>query len=120
MHEIAYAMELLEGIEKAAKEAGDARVTLVKVKLGSAREISPEALRAAFDWIKPDTMAEAANLAIAVIPIKIRCTLCDHTYVTEVALDECSRCGALGGEILSGDEFLITSVEMEEVEALAH
>jgi hydrogenase nickel incorporation protein HypA/HybF len=120
MHEINYAMTLLEAIEKATRAADGGTVALVKVRLGLARGVSPAALRAAFDWIKPGTTAETATLVIEAVPATIRCTLCDHTHVTEDVFDECPHCGALGGEVLSGDEFSIVGLAMEEVEALTH
>jgi hydrogenase nickel incorporation protein HypA/HybF len=120
MHEIGYALDLIEHIEKAARDAGDAKVIRVKVKLGLEKGVRPENLRMAFDWAKKDTIAEDAELEIETVPITLHCTLCDHIHVTEEVLDECPHCGALGGEILSGDEFLIESVEMEEASAFVH
>jgi hydrogenase nickel incorporation protein HypA/HybF len=114
MHEITYAMALIEGVENAVRERDGGRISRVKVKLGLARGIRPEALRAAFDWIKPDTIVRGATLDIEVMSITVRCTLCNQAYVTEEILGECPHCGALGGEVLSGDEFTITRVEIEE------
>jgi hydrogenase nickel incorporation protein HypA/HybF len=119
MHEISYALELLEDIEKAA-QASDGRVTRVKVKLGLARGVMPENLRRAFEWATVNTLAEGAELEIEVIPIRVHCTLCDNVYVTAEPLDECPHCGSLGGELLGGNEFVIESMEMEEMGILVH
>jgi hydrogenase nickel incorporation protein HypA/HybF len=120
MHEIAYALELLERIEKTVRDAGGAKVVRVKVRLGMQRGIRPKSLRTAFDWAKLDTIAEGTELDIEVIPTSLHCTLCDQMYVTNEALDECPNCGALGGEVLSGNEFSIDRVEIEGASALIH
>jgi hydrogenase nickel incorporation protein HypA/HybF len=119
MHEIDYALQILKTIDKATKEGDGKRVLLVRVKLGLAKGISPEALRAAFDWVKVDTIAEAVELEIVAIPMRIRCTLCESTYMTRELMRECPSCGSLGGELLSGGDFSIMSMEFEAMEALA-
>jgi hydrogenase nickel incorporation protein HypA/HybF len=120
MHEIDYAMELLEKIEEAAKKSENGRVVLVKVRLGLARGISSAALRATFDWIKPDTIAEHTGLEIEVVPIQIHCTLCDEVYTTRQALDECPHCGSLGGEIVKGNEFDVSIQRIEKNTPVPH
>ncbi|MCS6803819.1 MAG: hydrogenase maturation nickel metallochaperone HypA [Acidobacteriota bacterium] len=120
MHEVGYALKLIEHIEQAAKMADEGAVIRISVKLGMEKGIRPESLRAAFDWAKVDTIAESAELEIELIPVTIHCTLCDKVYVTEEPLTECPYCGALGGELLSGDEFLIDHIEFEASHASVH
>lgn len=120
MHEIGYALKLIEHIEQAAKMADGGRVIRVKVKLGMEKGIRPESLRAAFEWARVDTIADSAELEIELIPVTIHCTLCENVYMTEEVLNECPYCGALGGEILSGDEFLIDHIEFEASHTFVH
>ena len=111
MHEIEMALELIKAVDQAVREHPGQIISAVRVKLGRARGIDPLALKAAFDWIKPDTVARGTMLQIEVIPTTVRCNLCDFTFDSDEVMPECPHCGGLGGEILTGNEFCVTSVE---------
>ncbi|MBI3950560.1 MAG: hydrogenase maturation nickel metallochaperone HypA [Acidobacteria bacterium] len=112
MHEIEMALELIKAVDKAAKECQGRRVSVVKVKLGKARGVNALSLKAAFDWIKPDTVARETELQIEEIPIFVHCSLCDASFNSEDVMPTCPSCGAMGGEVLMGDEFLVMGVEI--------
>lgn len=116
MHELIYASLLLEEIEKTLAGRPGAVVRRVRVRLGEGTRVTPEALRAAFDWLKEKTRAASAHLEITPVPLHIRCTLCETVYRSREILGECPRCGALGGLWQSGAECDLTDLEIEEAE----
>jgi hydrogenase nickel incorporation protein HypA/HybF len=113
MHEIDMALELIKAVDEATKQCPGQRVSSVRVKLGQARGVNPLSLKAAFDWIKPDTVARETQLQVEVIPISVHCGLCDWTFGSDEMMPTCPRCGAMGGEILTGNEFVVVGVKLD-------
>lgn len=112
MHEIDMALELIKAVDEVTKSCPRRKVSGLKVKLGQARGVDPLALKAAFDWIKPDTVARETELKIELVPISVRCALCERTFSSEEMMPTCPRCGAMGGQILTGNEFEVASIEL--------
>ncbi len=104
---------LLERIGKALAADPHWKIARVRVRLGIGRA-APERFRAAFDRLSVGTPAEAARLELEIVPLTFRCTLCHYTFQSVEALGECPRCGALGGEVLGGQEFALLEVLVKE------
>jgi hydrogenase nickel incorporation protein HypA/HybF len=94
------------------------KIVSVRVRLGIGRA-APERFRAAFERVTRGTPAEAARLEMEIIPMTFRCTLCHHIFRSDEALGECPRCGALGGEVLGGQEFALVDVRVKDPEGAA-
>lgn len=113
MHEIEMALQLIKAVDEAARKGKGQKIAAVKVRLGKARGVNPLSLKAAFDWIKPDTVARDTELQIEVVPTSVHCHLCDSIFSSDEVMPTCPHCGAMGGEILRGNEFSVTSVEVD-------
>jgi hydrogenase nickel incorporation protein HypA/HybF len=118
MHELTYASLLLQEIEKTLAGRSGATVRRVRVRLGEGTGVTPDALEAAFDWLKEKTRAASAHLEITLVPLWIRCTLCDTVYRSREILGPCPRCDALGGLCLSGTECELSDLETDDVPRL--
>jgi len=64
MHEVSVAQTLLATAERAAREAGLARVTRLRVELGTGAGVLPEALTQALDVVARDTLVAGARMEI--------------------------------------------------------
>ncbi len=109
---------LLELVRAAVPSDLYPRITCLRVRLGIGRA-APERFRQAFDRLKRGTLPEGVQLELELVPMTFRCTLCRHTFRSSEALGECPRCGALGGEVLSGWEFALLHVQTEAAEDIA-
>ncbi len=114
MHELSIAQDLLEKIEEEVGP-GDLRIMRIELSIGSAAGIVLESLRFAFEVAAAGTRAQGAELAIATEPARSRCIVCGILYVFEGLIGNCPRCGRLGGEMLSGDELILRSIEVADV-----
>jgi len=112
MHEIEMALELIKAVDEAARQCQGQKISALRVKLGKARGVNPLSLKAAFDWIKPDTVARQTELQIEEVPISAHCNLCDSTFPSDEMMPTCPQCHALGGQILTGNEFVVMSLEV--------
>jgi hydrogenase nickel incorporation protein HypA/HybF len=111
MHELSLADAI---VSVACANAGGRQVVRVEVKVGRLRQVVPSALELAFQLVAEGTAAEAAELEIEDVPIRIRCGAC----AAESRVDDfplaCPRCGSLDAELVGGDELLIEALELEQ------
>src|SRR5574337_932566 len=113
MHETALALSILDIIVNKCSEAGGRTVDSVRVRIGKAAGVLPDALSFAFDAAKATTVAEKARLVIEPVPVGGVCNDCKKEFsVQDVQyVFSCPLCGSKSFEITHGRE--IESVDME-------
>jgi hydrogenase nickel incorporation protein HypA/HybF len=114
MHELSLAQDLLKTVEQNLGAAGG-RVLRVEVAVGSAAGIVSESLRFAFSALAQGTKAEGAELSIVTMRARSRCTNCGILFDFEGMIGACPECGQLGGELLSGNEMILRTIEVADV-----
>ena len=114
MHELALARDLLTAVERKLKPS-DGRVVRVSVSVGAAVGIVTESLRFAFEVIAEGTQVEGAELLIAIVPARSRCVGCGILFDFEGMIGRCPGCGRLGGELVSGTEMILRTIEVADV-----
>ena len=113
MHE----MSLCEGIRRVVDEASAspdiARVTRVRLEIGSFAGVEKRALSFAWDVVMQGSKAEGAVLEMIDLPGRATCFDCAEVVVIEDRLDPCPVCG--GGRLLpeGGDEMRIKDMEVQ-------
>jgi hydrogenase nickel incorporation protein HypA/HybF len=114
MHEVALARELLEQVEE--KLGVDrVRVLHIDITVGAAAGIVVDSLRLAFGILAEGSSLQGAELSINTLPARGRCVGCDKTFEFEGMIGTCPKCGRLGGELLSGNEIILHSIEVADV-----
>jgi len=115
MHEVSLALNLLDIIEKKCREERYQTVESVKVRVGKASGVQPEAFSFAFEVVKKDTLARNARFIIDLIPLGGTCTACGSRFETEEAyILECPSCGSSSLQITQGYELEIVEMEVNE------
>lgn len=114
MHELSLARDLLSAIERKL-DRDDVRVVRVNVGVGTAAGIAPESLRFAFRVICEGTRVGGAELSVTTIAARGRCADCGIVFEFDGLLGQCPGCGRLGGELLSGDEMILRTIEVADV-----
>lgn len=113
MHELSLAASIVDIVER---HAGGVAVRSVYLKVGRLRQVVPDALTFGFEALVQDTPLQGATLELQLIPAVGRCRACG----VETTLEEfpllCGGCGGLDLEILSGEEFFVESLEVEEAD----
>ena len=113
MHELSVCMSLLEQVEAIAAERSAATVTKIELDIGPLSGVEPELLRNAYPIAVADTVAESAELVINDMPVIVRCTGCGADSEASPNKLVCSDCGDFKTRIVSGDEMILRSVELE-------
>ena len=114
MHEASIALSILDIVEARCREAGCSAIASIRVRIGRAAGIMPEALLFAFDACKESTLAKGATLEIESVPVAGACNGCGELFT---APDDvrfvlaCPHCGSASFEIHRGREMEILDME---------
>ena len=114
MHELSIALSVLDIVRAAATDAGLSRVDSVRLRVGKATGVLPDALRFAFDCSKAGTPAETAVLDIEEVPIGGHCNACGSDFTSpEPYVLACPLCGGASFRVTTGDELAVLDLEGE-------
>ena len=113
MHEVSIALSLLDIVEKKCRQEGYQRVESVRVRVGKASGILPEAFSFALDVVKNDTLARDARFIIDLVPLGGTCNACGKCFETgEPYIAECPFCASPSFRITQGNELEILEMEV--------
>lgn len=114
MHETALALSILDVVVEKCREAGGHTVDEVRLRIGFAAGVMPEALSFAFDAAKATTVAEHAKLVIERVPVSGVCNECKKEFtVSEVQyVFSCPACSSKFIDIKTGREMEIVDMEI--------
>ena len=116
MHELAIADSI---VQIASRHAGGRRVTRVEVKVGWLRQVVPSSLAFGFELVSQGTPAEGAELVLEEVPARGCCRDCGAEGELGEFPFACAACGGFDIEITAGEELLVDSLELEELEPAA-
>jgi len=118
VHELAVAQALVEQVEAVIDQHQADAATLVRVRIGPLAGVVPELLASAFPLAAAGSRMERAALELVDAPIRVRCRTCGAD--TKAAMNRlvCSACGDWHSQLVSGDELLLESVELETAPSL--
>jgi hydrogenase nickel incorporation protein HypA/HybF len=113
MHELSVAQALVEQIEAIVREQHAASATALRVKIGPLSGVVPELLASAFTLAAAGSLAEQAAMELVDAPVRVRCQTCGAE--SEAAMNRllCGACGDWHTQLLSGDELILESVELQ-------
>ena len=113
MHELAICQSLMDQVESIAQERNSSRVVSIIVGIGALSGVESQLLRNAYPFASAGSIAEKAELIIESLPIRVRCDVCGSE--SEVLPNKliCKQCGDWHTTLVSGDELLLMSVELE-------
>jgi hydrogenase nickel incorporation protein HypA/HybF len=104
---------MLTQVEEIAAREGASAVAAIVIRIGPLSGVVPELLQQAFSIARADTLAAAADLITEVQPIRIRCLECDAESEAQANRLLCGACGSYRTQVISGDELLLASVELD-------
>lgn len=114
MHELSIASAI---VDVAARHAGGRRVAAVEVRVGHLRQVVHASLTFSFGLLTEGTALDGAELRIVEVPATGRCRACAADSVLDGFPLACGGCGGLDLELLTGEELLVDSLDIEDDEA---
>ena len=113
MHELSICLSLMQQVEGIARERDAEKVVKITLNIGPLSGVEPDLLQHAYPVAAAGTVAEDAELIMETSDIVVRCSQCDtETTVTPNKL-LCGSCGDFRTRVVSGDELILRSVELD-------
>jgi hydrogenase nickel incorporation protein HypA/HybF len=118
VHELAVAQALVEQVDAVINQHQASSASMIRVRIGPLAGVVPELLASAFPLAAAGSRMEHAALEFTHAPIRVHCQTCDAE--TEATMNRliCGACGDWHTQIISGDELLLESVELETAPSL--
>ncbi len=114
MHELAVTESILNIATKHAHQSNAKRVTDIHLVIGDLSSIVDDSVQFYWDMITKDTICENARLHFERIPARLQCKDCGHQFTIEDGLQPCPQCGSFRVKVISGEEFMVDSLEIEK------
>ena len=111
MHELSVCQNLVMQVERIAREQ-NARVSSITIKIGPLSGVEAALVEQAYPLAVAGTCLSAARLIIDSLPVRVHCRICKQDTVAAPNRMLCAHCGDWRTELLSGDELLLSSVEL--------
>jgi hydrogenase nickel incorporation protein HypA/HybF len=113
MHEASIVLSLLDTLTDRCREEGYGSIESIRLRIGMASGIMPEAIDFAFQAAKTDTIARDAQLYIEMVPVGGSCSDCRKVFeVSEAYVIKCPLCGSPSFKIEKGYELDIVEMEV--------
>jgi len=116
MHEFDLSSAIVATVRK---HAAGRQVRHVTLRIGRLRQVVKDTLEFYFAIVGKDTVCEGATLEIIDVPAALRCNTCKREWEIEIPAFICGDCGPGAVEVVTGEEFMVESIEVEDEEDAA-
>lgn len=114
MHELSICQSLIKQVKNVAVEHNAQSVTSITIAIGELSGVESRLLENAYPIASAGSIAENARLIIKHQAIRIKCRLCGSESEARPNKLVCKQCGDWQTTLLSGDELMLISVELEK------
>jgi hydrogenase nickel incorporation protein HypA/HybF len=113
MHELSIAQSIADSAREQAAAHGGRRVLRIGVRVGELSGVAIDSLQFCFGLTVKDTDLDGAALDPEAIPVRYRCTTCQHEFHPVEFLARCPACESDGAAMVAGDELGLSFLELE-------
>jgi hydrogenase nickel incorporation protein HypA/HybF len=117
VHELSVCQALVQQLETVSAANGGGTVALVRLRIGPLSGVEGPLLQRAFPLATAGTIAEGAELVIETAGVVVQCNECGATSDATPNRMLCGACNSYRVRMVSGDEMLLESVELETADA---
>ena len=112
MHELSLSSAILETV---VRHAEDRKVNAVELTVGALRQVVPSSLEFYWGIVTRDTVCEGSELKLHEVEARVSCNQCDaRPWTLDNPIFRCPGCGGSDVEVLTGTEFFVDSIDVEE------
>ena len=116
MHELAVCQGLMSQVEQIARREQAERITRILLSIGPLSGVEASLLKDAFPIAAAGTVAEQAILDVQEQAVQVKCLSCGAESEATANRLLCAACGDYRTRLISGDEMMLMSVELERRE----
>lgn len=114
VHELAITQSILNIALQAAQEQKATHIREIRLRMGPFSGVVPECVQMYLDVLAKGTPAQGAKIKVTTVPLKVLCRDCGREGEIDRAHIACPYCGSLRLKRLSGKEFMVESLEVDE------
>ncbi len=100
--------------DQVIQKTSTARVRRIGIALGEICELDQNAVQQYWHELSKGTPLERAQLDFRLITAEVQCMACFKKYHPVGGTIHCANCGSFGAKILSGEEFYVEHIEMDD------
>jgi len=112
MHELALGQAI---VDTTLRHASGRPVDSVTVRIGHLRQVVPESLEFSWEVLTDPTELHGCRLVIEQVPATVECKMCGAVTTLDMPILACGTCEGPDVTLLSGEEFLLVSMDLVEV-----
>jgi hydrogenase nickel incorporation protein HypA/HybF len=117
VHELSVSSAIVDTV---LRHAAGRRVTGVHVRIGALRQVVPESLSFYLGIVSRETLCEGAEFEQELVGARLRCDECETEWAADAPAFRCPGCAGAQVTVLSGNELLVESIDVEsEAECIA-
>ncbi|MEA1987306.1 MAG: hydrogenase maturation nickel metallochaperone HypA [Candidatus Marinimicrobia bacterium] len=114
MHEGAIVQSIFDSAIEIKEKENLETISTIKIIVGEYHQIVKEVMFTYFDIMKKDYDGFGnSKLDMKIVPIKVKCHSCNHTFKINDPILICPNCQSFETEILSGKELYIETISGE-------
>lgn len=114
MHELSICRQTLKQVIEIAQGNNAYSVQSITLRIGPLSGVDARLLKQAFPFVAQQTLAEKAQLIINESPVLVKCAQCGSETEAKVNDLRCKLCASEQTQLLSGDEMLLVSIELDD------
>ena len=114
MRELETIRYILHTALRKARESNAKHIGHVYLALGEISGLNQDFIQDHWDKISKGTPAEQARLHFRLINAEVQCMACFIKYQPLDGRIHCPQCGSVGAKILTGEEFYLESIELDQ------
>jgi len=118
MHELSFAEQILENVERIAREHAAGKVIRIRLSIGEMLGLNKESLTFCLGAVTAGTILAGARIEFEEKRAEVDCPRCGRLPVDPVGVPMCPLCGQRG-RFTSGTELIIEEIELDEPDAQA-
>jgi len=118
VHELSLTSAILDTVERHAEGR---KVNTVELTVGALRQVVPSSLDFYWGIVTRETVCEGSELKLTEIEARVSCNACDaQPWTLDTPVFRCPSCGGSDVEVLTGTEFFVDSIDVEEESYAPH
>ena len=95
------------------RHAAGRPVSVIHVQVGQLRQVVPDTLVFCWELVSDGTPLAGSRIDVEGVPARMRCRACGHVAeVGDLPVFACRDCGSIDAEVISGEEFMVTSLDL--------
>jgi hydrogenase nickel incorporation protein HypA/HybF len=114
MHEFFIVQNLLKTVEDYVAQYNAKKVSKLVLLIGKFSGVEPDLLQSALEFFKKGTVLEDAEIVIEIEEFKVKCLNCGKEFSKGKWDLSCPYCGSLNTQVISGEELILKSLELED------